>query len=870
MIEAAQVSYTAAVYLNNGELLQTQYYADSFAAERVESVDCAALVDSAFWKRHVYAPWLSRNLFSSASMLRVAVALTKRVRCAQLKFSDCLDGRVDTPVDVRRLYDSSLGGEALGEHTPDPLVSWYPLVSKTFEDATESGYTPPDLSAVFLHVFHVLGDMAPESLVSKIIQRIHRSRIEAGTMPGTIAAQSLSQPITQMTLNTFHSAGKGNKTITHGVPRLREILDGTVNISTPTMTLRLTGLLKGSRVAAEELATSLTHRPLSPVVTQVNEYLTASALSRALSEENWLVLYLTEGVLRDELPSGSIGFRLVIDKPLATSFSISPLDIVTALESFFGKATAIIKVIAAPVCGDEWNVDVIITDPDSLVKTYVPRFSGVAETDRCISEFVHGIAIAVVEQVTVKGSALVNSAEAFEATYTDGRTGCHAKEWVVQTSGCDISHVVANESSVDPTKFMTNDVWIMAKTMGIEAVQATLYRECVKVLGDGVSPRHLMLVIDAMTFDGFVNSVNRHGMGRTRATPIQRASFEEALDVLMDACAFGNRTKIGGITECVVMGTPSSIGSGFCEIMSTPYSNVLDASYRLPFVGRLKKRTSSQLHTRTDRTINQGAAGDHVCGHTDGSNYKGRPGRVVELFGKKGPWRAAAHFEALTVELSASFDPFSDTIVIRAATTPGADRLFAMELLPRDHDDASTVILHASVRGEREKRQLVFNDKTCDTWGVEHSVVESFIGLENSPREEAFDVFLTTSERCSTFCWYSYGDDKVIHMKDVINRQDMTSLRYISFPSHDDYGNPMSWTIISVRELYKDDETTSSPIGSPVCSPVGSPVCSPVGSPVCSPVGSPVCSPVCSPVGSPVCFNPFMSRKYTPSSPEMG
>ena len=39
------------------------------------------------------------------------------------------------------------------------------------------------------------------------------------------------------------------------------------------------------------------------------------------------------------------------------------------------------------------------------------------------------------------------------------------------------------------------------------------FRECIKVLGDGVSPRHIMLVIDAMTFDGFINSGTRHKHG---------------------------------------------------------------------------------------------------------------------------------------------------------------------------------------------------------------------------------------------------------------------------------------------------------------------------------------------------------------------
>ena len=62
-----------------------------------------------------------------------------------------------------------------------------------------------------------------------------------GEMIGTVAAQSIGEPTTQMTLNTFHFAGVSAKNVTLGVPRLTEIINIAKNIKTPSLTVYLLG-----------------------------------------------------------------------------------------------------------------------------------------------------------------------------------------------------------------------------------------------------------------------------------------------------------------------------------------------------------------------------------------------------------------------------------------------------------------------------------------------------------------------------------------------------------------------------------------------------------------------------------------------------
>lgn len=66
-----------------------------------------------------------------------------------------------------------------------------------------------------------------------------RARIEPGTAVGALAAQSIGEPGTQMTLKTFHFAGVASMNITQGVPRIKEIINASSKISTPIITAPL-------------------------------------------------------------------------------------------------------------------------------------------------------------------------------------------------------------------------------------------------------------------------------------------------------------------------------------------------------------------------------------------------------------------------------------------------------------------------------------------------------------------------------------------------------------------------------------------------------------------------------------------------------
>ena len=65
-------------------------------------------------------------------------------------------------------------------------------------------------------------------------------------MIGSIAAHSIGEPATQMTLNTFHFAGVSSKNVTLGVPRLKEVINVARTLKTPMITIYLNALQKKS------------------------------------------------------------------------------------------------------------------------------------------------------------------------------------------------------------------------------------------------------------------------------------------------------------------------------------------------------------------------------------------------------------------------------------------------------------------------------------------------------------------------------------------------------------------------------------------------------------------------------------------------
>lgn len=96
-----------------------------------------------------------------------------------------------------------------------------------------------------------------DTICDNVVDSYERALVEPGEAVGTVAAQSIGEPGTQMTLRTFHYAGVAELSVTQGLPRLIEIVDARNNPATPTMRIHLTDDIKSDRNEARKIARNI-------------------------------------------------------------------------------------------------------------------------------------------------------------------------------------------------------------------------------------------------------------------------------------------------------------------------------------------------------------------------------------------------------------------------------------------------------------------------------------------------------------------------------------------------------------------------------------------------------------------------------------
>jgi DNA-directed RNA polymerase subunit A" len=92
-----------------------------------------------------------------------------------------------------------------------------------------------------------------DTILGDVTKRLEYAQVEPGEAVGVIAAQSMGEPSTQMTMRTFHYAGVAELNVTLGLPRIMEIVDARKQPSTPLMTIYLEEELRQDREGAKEI-----------------------------------------------------------------------------------------------------------------------------------------------------------------------------------------------------------------------------------------------------------------------------------------------------------------------------------------------------------------------------------------------------------------------------------------------------------------------------------------------------------------------------------------------------------------------------------------------------------------------------------------
>jgi DNA-directed RNA polymerase subunit A" len=341
-----------------------------------------------------------------------------------------------------------------------------------------------------------------EEQFNEIIETVkadyEHSRVEPCEAVGVVAAQSIGEPGTQMTMRTFHYAGVAEINVTLGLPRLIEIVDARKIPSTPTMTIRL--------VASDDPEKDYAHdrdkaREVAWAI-ESTSILHLGSIATDLAEMNVLI----------ELNPGAMEQR-----------KISAEEVAERLKEETGLDV-------------EQKENLLVMAPEE--PSYRELLQLVETIKRISLKGVEGIKRVVIRK---EGDEYV--------LYTEGS----ALKKVMQFEGVDPTRIKTNN---------INEIGEVLGIEAARNAIINEATDTLREQGLSVDVRHIMLVADIMTVDGEVKQIGRHGVSGEKASVLARAAFEVTVNHILDAAIRGDVDDLKGVTENVIVGQPIQLGTG--------------------------------------------------------------------------------------------------------------------------------------------------------------------------------------------------------------------------------------------------------------------------------------------------------------------
>ena len=349
-----------------------------------------------------------------------------------------------------------------------------------------------------------------ERIVEMVSKEYQKSRIEPCEAVGVVAAQSIGEPGTQMTMRTFHYAGVAEINVTLGLPRLIEIMDARREPSTPTMAVYLLDDWAFDRDRAREVSWQIEAAPL-------HEFGDIT-----IDMENMQVLVLLNRAVCDRR-------KIAVDEII----EIAPRKIRERRHY------------------RDFEVE---ADPKKPSITFTPKNQESYQNLFQLAEHVRNVIVQGIDDI--------------ERVVVRKEGG----EYILYTEGSNLKDVF-EVKGVDTSRTRSNNISEIADVLGIEAGRNAIIQEALATLneqGISVDVRHIMLVADMMCMDGEVKQIGRHGIAGEKESVLSRAAFEVTVNHLLDAAIANEVDELNGVTENVIVGQPIQLGTGDVKLIAKP------------------------------------------------------------------------------------------------------------------------------------------------------------------------------------------------------------------------------------------------------------------------------------------------------------
>lgn len=394
-----------------------------------------------------------------------------------------------------------------------------------------------------------------DEVIREVRYKYIKSQVHSGEMVGALAAQSVGEPTTQLTLNTFHSAGTVKAGATAGVPRIQELLGISKSPKKPLNFVYLTPADGDSLDRAIMVARELQKTTVRDITRSVRMYYDPFPLTTntVVSEDRDILQRFQQFSTANPVDCASKWImRLEFDETEMAARNV--LDPVMIQDKLGQAGLHILQCVYSDANSDKLVMRIVF--PDDVVKNLLSL--------RFLEERVLDVVITGID-----GVGRVIPREVNRELVWDEKANSYVskKQHILDVEGANLYELLGRDN-VDPTRTFSNHIHEVYDVLGVEAARQALLDEFAEVFAEAYTNYHHMSVLmDAMTYQGRLVSVNRFGMYMHDNGVLAKSSFEETSKILFNAAVSAEFDPMKGVSANIMFGQKPPCGTGFVDIL---------------------------------------------------------------------------------------------------------------------------------------------------------------------------------------------------------------------------------------------------------------------------------------------------------------
>lgn len=616
-LEDLMVSYDMTVRTNKGKVVEFSYGDDGIDPVKVENQPIPLVSMSI---QEIYAHYNIPDEAGKTKMLsqffvkNTMTRFKKEVKETQekcKKYTDMMienrnnivkhvfknkgDSVVNCPVAFAYIINNIIGqqninGNSIVDITP---LEAFKMIEDNYDNLEKIRCAPPTELFKTLYYFN----LSPKDLL--IVKRFNRASltllletitlmykraiVAPGEMVGMIAAQSIGEPTTQMTLNTFHFAGVASKSnVTRGVPRIEEILSLSAEPKNPSLTVFLKPDDEKDREKAQSIMYMLEHTKLQEIVGSVEICFDPDDLNTLIADdESAMQQYRAFETMVDECIDATVSedtnekskwiIRMEMNPEVMLEKNITMDDVNFVLKNSYGDDISCVY--------SDYNSDKLIfrIRMNNILKQGAgkglakkAKVNPLDQSDQIY--LLKNFQEQLLQNIVIRGIKKINKVILRKIKDNVIETmGAYKKQdiWVLDTVGTNMLDVLALDY-IDSRRTFSNNIIEVYEVFGIEAARQTIYNELAEVIefdGTYINYHHMCMLCDRMTFTNKLISIFRHGINNDNIGPIAKASFEETPEMFLKAARHAELDTMRGVSANVMCGQEGLYGTNSFQVV---------------------------------------------------------------------------------------------------------------------------------------------------------------------------------------------------------------------------------------------------------------------------------------------------------------